>query len=344
MKKYLKRIAAVAGLVFTGCTSYAMPASGNELSVMQLNVWMEAKNVENGFAAVVDEIVRLNPDIVMLCEAHNREDAFYIPALLDSLSLHGREYFANGSTLDVHLVSKFPIVEQDIVWNEHNGVIRTTLDVSGEKVIVYTGHLDYTHYECYLPRGYSGTTWKKIDAPVTDTDSIMAGNDLSHRDEATRAVIADARQHSADLFLFGGDFNEPSHLDWGEDTKNLWDHNGAIVPWSCSSLLYEAGFRDAYRMKYPNPVTHPGFTFPSDNPVKPVNKLTWAPDADERDRIDFIYYIPSEGWSLTEAMLVGPAGSIVRGERVPEQTMDTILTPIGTWPSDHKGVLVKFSY
>ena len=78
MKKYLKRIAAVAGLVFTGCTSYAMPASGNELSVMQLNVWMEAKNVENGFAAVVDEIVRLNPDIVMLCEAHNREDAFYI--------------------------------------------------------------------------------------------------------------------------------------------------------------------------------------------------------------------------------------------------------------------------
>ena len=81
----MKRIAAVAGLVFTGCTSYAMPASGNELSVMQLNVWMEAKNVENGFAAVVDEIVRLNPDIVMLCEAHNREDAFYIPALLDSL-------------------------------------------------------------------------------------------------------------------------------------------------------------------------------------------------------------------------------------------------------------------
>ena len=344
MKQFFKHIALSAALVLLGCVSCFGGGDKRELSVMQLNVWMEAKNVENGFSAVADEIARNNPDIVMLCEAHNREDAFYVPALLDSLRARGKEYYAEGSTLDVQLISKYPIVEQDIVWNEHNGAIRTTLDIQDKKVIVYTGHLDYTHYECYLPRGYSGTTWKKIDAPVTNTDSIMAGNDMSHRDEAVRAIIEDARNQKADFFLLGGDFNEPSHLDWGEDTKNLWDHNGAIVPWSCSSLLYEAGFRDAYRVKYPNPVTHPGFTFPSDNPAKPVEKLTWAPDADERDRIDFIYYIPAKGWNLTDAMLIGPEGSIVRSERVPEQTMDSILTPLGTWPSDHKGVLVKFSY
>lgn len=340
MKHHIRHIVLSLVLLLISCTS----CKARELSVMQLNVWMEAKNVKNGFSAVVDETVRINPDIVLLSEAHNREDAFSIPAFLDSLRARGMEYHSVGSPLDVQLVSKYPVVEQDVVWNEHNGAIRTTLDVLGKKVVVYTGHLDYTHYECYLPRGYSGTTWKKIDAPVTDTDSIMAGNDMSHRDEAVRAIIEDARNQKADFFLLGGDFNEPSHLDWGEDTKDLWDHNGAIVPWSCSSLLYEAGFRDAYRVKYPNPVTHPGFTFPSDNPAKPVEKLTWAPDADERDRIDFIYYIPAKGWNLTDAVIVGPEGSIVRSERVPEQTMDSILTPLGTWPSDHKGVLVKFSY
>lgn len=257
----------------------------------------------------------------------------------------GKEYYGEGSALDVQMISKYPVVEQAPVWGEHNGVMRTTLDVGGSKVVVYTGHLDYTHYECYMPRGYSGTTWKKIDAPVTDTDSVMAANDLSHRDEAIRVVIDDAaKQKDADMILLGGDFNEPSHLDWGEDTKDLWDHNGAVVPWTCSSLLYEAGFRDAYREKHPDPVTHPGFTFPSDNPAKPVEKLTWAPDADERDRIDFIYYIPSEGWSVDDAIVVGPVGSIVRSERVPEQTMDTFSEPAGTWPTDHKGVLIKFRY
>lgn len=334
-----------AGLILLGCTSCATREQSRELSVMHLNVWMEAKVVENGFSAVADEIVRVDPDIVMFSEAHSREDAFYIPALLDSLRVRGKEYYGEGSALDVQMISKYPVVEQAPVWGEHNGVMRTTLDVDGSKVVVYTGHLDYTHYECYMPRGYSGTTWKKIDAPVTDTDSVMAANDLSHRDEAMRVVIDDAaKQKDADMILLGGDFNEPSHLDWGEDTKDLWDHNCAVVPWTCSSLLYEAGFRDAYREKHPDPVTHPGFTFPSDNPAKPVEKLTWAPDADERDRIDFIYYIPSEGWSVVDAIVVGPVGSIVRSERVPEQTMDTFSEPAGTWPTDHKGVLIKFRY
>ena len=76
-------------------------------------------------------------------------------------------------------------------------------------------------------------------------------------------------------------------------TKKLWGHNGVIVNWDCSRMLYEAGFRDAYRSVYPNPVTHPGFTYPAGNKCAPVAKLTWAPEADERERIDFIYYYPS---------------------------------------------------
>ena len=341
----MKKVAFYAVMTLMGCTSCVTREPSRELSVMHLNVWMEAKVVENGFSAVADEIARVNPDIVMFSEAHDREDAFCMSAFLDSLRVRGKEYYAVGGDLDVQLISRYPVVDQSLVWHEHNGGMRTTLDVGGKKVVVYTAHLAYTHYECYLPRGYSGTTWKKLDAPVTDTDSVMAANDLSHRDEAIREIIADAaKQSDAALILLGGDFNEPSHLDWGEDTRHLWDHNGAIIPWTCSSLLYEAGFRDAYREKYPDPVTHPGFTFPSDNQAKPVEKLTWAPDADERDRIDFIYYMPSEGWEVSDAVIVGPAASIVRNQRIPEQTMDVFSEPVGTWPTDHKGVLVKFSY
>ena len=71
----------------------------------------------------------------------------------------------------------------------------------------------------------------------------------------------------------GGDFNEPSHLDWLDNTKNLFDHNGAVIHWDCSMMLSQAGFKDAYREKYPDPVLYPGFTFPAGNRV--AEKPNW---------------------------------------------------------------------
>lgn len=52
-----------------------------------------------------------------------------------------------------------------------------------------------------------------------------------------------------------GDFNEPSFLDW---TEKQVKHKMApfIVPWPTSKLLYDAGFRDSYRVKYPDEVLH----------------------------------------------------------------------------------------
>lgn len=342
--RYLMLVLAVLGGVAAAGAAGRGKGKGGTLKVMHLNVWMQAKKVPGGFAAVADEIARVDPDVVMFSEAVSREGDFYLPALIDSLALRGKRFHGVGCDLDVQLISKYPIVEQTFEIPTRDRTLRTTLDVNGRKVIVYTGHLDYTHYECYMPRGYSGTTWKKIDAPVTDVDLIMKANDESLRDESVRMVIADAARQKADLILFGGDFNEPSHLDWGADTRNLYDHNGAIVPWTCSSLLYDAGFRDAYRELFPSAVTHPGFTFPADNPAVGVDKLAWAPEADERDRIDFIYFLPSRGWKLKDAAVVGPSSSIVRGVRTPERTSDPFSIPTGLWPTDHKGILATFAY
>ena len=52
----------------------------------------------------------------------------------------------------------------------------------------------------------------------------------------------------------------------------------------------------------------------------PVERLTWAPEADERDRIDFIYYIPATGWEVEDAVIVGPKSSIIRSQRVEEDS------------------------
>ena len=97
----------------------------------------------------------------------------------------------------------------------------------------------------------------------------------------------------------------------------------------------------------PDPVAYPGFTFPAGNKLAEeakLEKLAWAPDVDERDRIDFIYYIPSAGWEVKEAVVVGPKSTIVRNKRVEEDSQDIFSTPTGIWPTDHKGVLIKFGF
>ena len=124
--------------------------------------------------------------------------------------------------------------------------------------------------------------------------------------------------------ILGGDFNEPSHLDWIRETKDLYAHNGFIVPWTVTLLLDNAGFVDSYRSLYPDVIKYPGFTFPIDNPLVPTEKLTWAPKSDERDRIDFIFY-KGKGLKAKKAVLFGPKESIVRSQRVEETSKDEFI-------------------
>jgi hypothetical protein len=131
-------------------------------------------------------------------------------------------------------------------------------------------------------------------------------------------------------------------MNWREDTKDIRDHRGAVVPWDVSQMLYEAGYIDVYRQFYPNALTHPGFTWPAGNTSARLEDLSTAPDADERDRIDFIYCYPQPGAMPVEACLVGPAASVVYGKIASDETNDAILEPQSVWPSDHKGNLTVF--
>lgn len=319
-----------------------------ELKAMQMNVWMGGSRVEGAIGMIADEIVHTDADVVFLNEISNYKGENFILHMIKELKQRGQTFYGTETSLSVGILTRFPIDEQRIVSSGSKGsngaILRVAFSCGGKKVAAYATHLDYQHYACYLPRGYNGTTWKKMDAPVTDEASVLEMNRKAYREEAIagflQAVKPDIEQGT--LVLLGGDFNEPSHLDWQRNTKDLWDHNGAIVNWDCSRMLYDDGFRDAFRTVYPNPVKYPGFTFPAGNKAVTVDKLAWAPEADERDRIDFIYYYPSRDFKPVKAFVVGPSCSIVKGAFQEEKSKDNFLTPLGGWPTDHKAVLITF--
>lgn len=317
------------------------------LKILQFNIWQEGTMVEGGFEGIVEEILKSDSEIVLLSEVRNYQNKDFIVRLIEVLRERGVSYYGkNERQVDVSILSKFPIIEQQIVYRteDSGNILKAKIKIGEQHVVVYSAHLDYKHYACYLPRGYDGSTWKKLPEPITNTESIVAMGRKSNRNNAIQVAIEDMLNEKANdnLIFIGGDFNEPSHLDWQEDTKNLWDHNGCVINWDCSKQLYQNGFKDAYREIYPNTKTHPGFTFPSDNKDTEATKLTWAPDADERERIDFIYYMPHTRIQLKDAAVVGPAKSIVRGQRVKETSEDKFIIPSGIWPTDHKAVLCTF--
>ncbi|RMB81437.1 endonuclease/exonuclease/phosphatase family protein [Streptomyces shenzhenensis] len=317
------------------------------LKVLQFNIWMGGSQVPGGRAGIADTIAATRPDVVMLSES----DPKRVANLLSDLAERGLTYHDNKNPSDPGVISRYPIIDQASFpyWS------KAVISIDGTEVAAYSGHLEYRYYVNYLPRGYGGGTpapletseygWDEIPGgPITDVDLIMRLNEASGRTQVTRTMLADAARERAKgrLVFLAGDLNEPSHRDWTRRTRNLFDHNGTTVEWSTTKAIEDAGFRDSYRVAHPDPVRTPGFTWPSDNPGAKTESLTWAPKADERDRIDFVFYHPDRRLRLLDSVIVGPSTTIVRNERVEESGNDRFWTPTWTWPTDHKAVLSTF--
>lgn len=319
--------------------------AGEKFTVLQWNIWQEGTVVPGGYDAIVNEIVRLKPDFVTFSEVRNYHSTRFCNRIVASLKERGETYHSFYSD-DTGLLSRYPIADSTVVYplhDDHGTVHRMLTEIYGRKIAVYTAHLDYLSDAYYNVRGYDGSTWKKIPKPESIVE-VLAVNDASFRDDAIKCFIKAARKdvENGVMVVLGGDFNEPSHLDWIRETKDLYDHNGMIIPWTVPLLLDNAGFVDAYRTVYPDVLSYPGFTFPADNPLIKVNRLTWAPESDERDRIDYVFFYPDRRLRLKDAVLFGPKGSIRKSERIVETSKDRFVEPLGVWPTDHKGVLVTF--
>lgn len=314
-------------------------------TVLQWNIWQEGTVVKGGFDAIVSEIARLKPDFVTFSEVRNYHNTRFCDRIVNALAKKGMTYYSFKSE-DSGLLSKNPISDSTTVYPLHNDqgtCYRALTTVNGRELALYTCHLDYRSCAYYNVRGYHGSTWKEIPIP-TSVAEVLTFNDQSVRDDAIRNFIQMAKEDIARgrLVMIGGDFNEPSHLDWTRETKDLFDHHGLIIPWTVTLELDNAGFKDSYREKYPDVLKYPGFTYPADNLDVPTNKLTWAPKSDERERIDYVFYYPDQKLELKDAVVYGPSGCIVKNQRVEETSKDRFLKHKGTWPTDHKGLLVTF--
>ena len=120
-----------------------------------------------------------------------------------------------------------------------------------------------------------------------------------------------------------GDFNAPSHRDWTEKTAGQRPHMTSEVAWPTSLAAEEIGLVDAYRALHPDPITHPGLTWPADRPF--VEGYNPAADGHAPDRIDLMYVSPDV---LTDDVQI-------MGEAVSEFS-DMSVSP---WPTDHRGLL-----
>ena len=105
-----------------------------------------------------------------------------------------------------------------------------------------------------------------------------------------------------------GDYNSPSHLDWGDDAKII--HKDYVIEWPVSKSMADYGFMDSFRKMAPNSLYSRGFT--------------WSPRFHEsmQQRIDYVYY--KGGLNCVNAYVKGYTDS--------------------EWPSDHAAVVAEFRF
>lgn len=337
--------AALGALSVAGAATATAAPSKSTLKVLVLNAWHGGKQIAGGVGMIADIIKESGATLVFIPEANETT-----PSIVAKLNAQGLS-FQYRITGDNAIISAYPIGEATSLPYMTKAVVT----VGSVEIAAYAAHLQYRWYATYLPRAYgpgspsgefSQYGWNKIPSgPVTDAAAVDRVNEASGRPQVIAQFIADAAKERelGRAVILGGDFNEPSTLDWTHRTAQLFDHNGVVLRWGSTQALEDAGYVDAYRRQHPNPVTHPGFTWPASNPNSPVSVLTWAPEADERDRIDYVFHHPDSRLKLTDAHVVGPRATIVRNQRVVEPGKDEFLLADAPWPTDHKGVLASYT-
>lgn len=349
-------------LASTGCAQTKVPASGSkeqncEIKVLSLNTWHAGAKVSGGLDKIAGVVIGTDADVVAFSETWPKDN--FPASLLTTLAGKGvTNYVGRHAGGDVSLISRYPILKTNAVFDQTKGdsgsIIAYRLQLpSGHPLTVCVAHLDYKWYALYLPRGYNGGNpdWKMIDTNpadgkpdyVSDLSRILSYDLKSDRDEAAAAFIKFAAPLVAagEDVILAGDFNDGSHLDWTDATRDMFGHNNLIIPWNNSVALATNEWIDSYREVHPDPATHPGITWPSDAFGK--GSTSWTPKSDERDRIDFIYY-NRKNLTAQDVAVVGSRTYYVRNEKEVIVSSDPFLMQAADWPTDHKGVLTTFGF
>ena len=287
----LPAIAVLLALSLTACDSGddsdAEPAAGTSAAVpadepMRLDLLVY--NIEYGGGPETDRVMReIDADVVGVLESYER-----LPKIAERT---GYPYY----NVSLQLLSKYPILEPSGADGLY-GLIEVR---PGYVIPFFNVHLDYVAWGPRLLKN------GKSVAEVVESENEVRTSAL----ESPLGAAAELTDEGYPVFLTG-DFNEPSSLDYTEETVGTRPGIDEPVPWPVSEELFELGFRDTYRDAHPDPVKEPGVTHRSG------------------ERIDYVY---AGGPSKTlDSKLVAESGA-------PDAEIE-----FEPWTSDHFAVLSTF--
>lgn len=268
-------------IAFSGCS---LGGDDDDADAISLDVLVY--NIEYGGGPETDAVIRkLDADVVGVLESYER-----LPEIARKT---GYPYYNTS----LQLLSKYPILEP----SGGDGLYGLIEVEPGYVVPFFNVHLDYVAWGPRLLRnGHS-------------VESVIASENRVRTSAMKAPLAAMSRLLDAGYPVFlTGDFNEPSSLDYVEETAGSRPEIPEPVAWPVSQRLLDLGFRDTYRETHPDPVADPGIT-----------------QKRSGERIDYVY---AGGPSTTlDSKLVGERG----GE-------DVEIEADVRWTSDHRAVVSSF--
>lgn len=277
-----------------------------KFKVQTFNLWFGGARVTDGRTKIADVLRRFPADVV---------------ALQETLYELGREatqqlnLFHVQEGFDTALASPFEleIVRTDLDLN----ATAAWVEVDDSRILMWSVHLHHMDYGPYgalvelpheqvLSAEFELRRLEQIKLILTKTEEILGASDCP-------VVIA-------------GDFNSPSSIDW-----RLRDDRPS-VRWPSVDAMHDAGFVDAFREVFPDPVAAPGDSWSQIEPL----------DLEPRDRIDFIF---ARGLTPVSARMIGGAPGELADESFVSTGGTNKLIPDhveNDYPSDHMMFEIEF--
>lgn len=242
------------------------------IKVLAWNIWHAGHSKaypKIGCEETIRILKHSEADIILIVETYGAAST-----IADSLEFYHRLLSNNLS-----IYSRYPIVETytfpDSISTFNFGGVKINID--GAPIRIYNTWLHY------LP-----------DLRLTPTEKsekeILAWDNEGTRDDEIRVILSalspSLNEANSIPVIMGGDFNSHSHLDWTAETRNLYNHGDAVVNWTVSKMIEEAGFKDSFREIHPDPVENIGATW-----IYEIQENEKEEELPSRlDRIDYIYY------------------------------------------------------
>lgn len=281
-----------------------------EFRVLTYNLWVGGESGKQPLSQSAKVVTTSKADVAGLQEALGSESGGKRPDRgREMAAMLGWNYFAQG-------YGRAILTRHTIVATTPGRWGAKLKLPSGKELWMFNVHFAHAPYQPY----------QLLGIPYGDGKFIRTSEEAVHEANAARGkqvqeLLADARdalKSGLPVFLTG-DFNEPSHRDWTQRAAQARVCPIA-VPYPSTLAVENAGFRDAFRVIWPDEVARTGWTWtPTTRPDDPK---------DRHDRIDFIFF---HGSNVTARRC-----DILGEDR---KFADLVITP---YPSDHRAVAATF--